>query len=221
MSKEKYTLKLENIIKQMLKPLKGIPFSLVIEGICGCEVIPFNKRDPKDVNLLKMLTIVAKQAGNAINKEGIRRPRPNEVGNDIEPFIKKALITQGCKATTPSTKAGKQKTTGYPDIIFEDKYGRTNYLECKTFNIKNVSTTQRSFYLSPSENFKVTNDAHHFILSFEVVESGRIKKTNIYKCKSWKILSIENLEVDVKYEFNSDNARLYIKDLILAEGKLN
>lgn len=221
MSNEKYTRRLESIIKQMLQPLKGIPFNLVIEGICGCEVIPFNRRDPQDVSLLKTLTIVAKQAGKAINKEGIRRPRPNEVGNDIEPFIKEALITQGCKATTPSTKAGKQKTTGYPDIIFKDRYGRTNYLECKTFNIKNVSTTQRSFYLSPYENFKITNDAHHSIMSFEIEESRRIRNTNIYKCKSWKILSIENLEVDVKYEFNSDNARLYVKDLVLAEGKMD
>ncbi len=36
----------------------------------------------------------------------------------------------------------------------------------------------------------------------------------------WKILSVEKLLVDVKYEFNVDNARLYVKDLLLAEGTL-
>ncbi len=50
-----------------------------------------------------------------------------------------------------------------------------------------------------------------------------LKKTNngnVYKCKSWKILSLENLSVDVKYEFNSDNKRIYTKELILAEGNV-
>lgn len=46
------------------------------------------------------------------------------------------------------------------------------------------------------------------------------KGKNLYKCRTWKILSIEDLEVDVKYEFNSDNARLYISESILAEGSL-
>ncbi len=76
----------------------------------------------------------------------------------------------------------------------------------------------RSFYLSPSENFKVTADAHHFVLSYEVYVSGRRKNNNIYKYKSWKLVDVESLELDVKYEFNSDNLRLYKKELILAEG---
>lgn len=42
----------------------------------------------------------------------------------------------------------------------------------------------------------------------------------IYLSKGWKILSIEDLNVDVKYEFNSDNRRLYKPELILAEGNL-
>lgn len=45
-------------------------------------------------------------------------------------------------------------------------------------------------------------------------------ENNIYKCKSWKILSLENLLVDVKYEFNSDNLRLYSENLVLAEQNL-
>ena len=92
-------------------------------------------------------------------------------------------------------------------------------MECKTFNIENIETTQRLFYLSLSENLKVTKDAHHFVLCFEIYVGGRRRK-NKYKCKSWKILTLENLEVDVKYEFNSDNARMYTPNLILAEGKI-
>jgi len=96
-------------------------------------------------------------------------------------------------------------------------------LECKTYNIKNIDTTQRSFYFSPSNEFKIIYDAPHFILSFEICVAGESGNKHIYKCKHYKILSIESLSLDVKYEFNSDNKRMYSgKDgtIILAEGEI-
>lgn len=217
---EQYTKKLEGIVKQMLQPLRDIPFSLVIESICGCKVLPFIKGDPKDEAVLKKLIKVANLAGHGINRFGIKRPRPNEVGNDIEGYIKNALLSVGYSAGTPTTRRGAHKTTGYPDIEFTDEFKRANYLECKTFSVETVNTTMRSFYLSPSDDFKVTKDGHHFVVSFEIFVSSRQGRNNVFKCRSWKVLSIENLEVSVKYEFNSDNARLYANELILAEGKL-
>ncbi len=89
-----------------------------------------------------------------------------------------------------------------------------------THKLENVATTQRSFYLSPSEDFKITRDAHHFAISYEIYVEDQEGRYNIYKCKSWKILSLEDLSVDVKYEFNSDNLRLYSQELIIAEDKL-
>ena len=76
----------------------------------------------------------------------------------------------------------------------------------------------RSFFLSPSEDFKVTHDGIHFIMSFEVYVESSIGKENIYKTKSWKILDAYHLDCDIKHEFNSDNARLYKPAMILAEG---
>lgn len=35
MNDKEYTQKLENIIKQMLQPLKDVPFNLVIEAMTG------------------------------------------------------------------------------------------------------------------------------------------------------------------------------------------
>lgn len=217
---ENYTAMLEDIIKQMIKPLKGIPFKLVIEALSGYKIIPFNKENEKDKKVLRKLIEVAINSGKKINKKGIKRPRPNEVGNDIEPIVKSVLTKLGYKADTPKTENGNKKTTGYPDIEFIDEFRRINYLECKTYNIENIDTTQRSFYLSPAEEFKITKDAHHFVVSFEVYVAKSHGKMNIYKCKAWKILKLEELMVDVKYEFNADNFRLYSKKLILAEGKL-
>ncbi len=219
MDKE-YVKSLENIIKQMLTPLKGVPLKLVIEALSGSTILPFDSKNEHDRVILEKLADVARLAGTRINAVGIKRNRPNEVGNDIEPFVKTALRELGYKSDTPLTKSGKRKSTGYPDIEFIDEFGRTNYMECKTFNIENIDTTQRSFYLSPSDDFKITKTAHHFCICYEIFVDGRSGNQNIYKCRKWKILSVEQLLVDVKYEFNSDNARLYSKDLLLAEGIL-
>ncbi len=218
--KSKLSNNLEGVISQMLKPLKGISLDVVIEGLSGYKIIPFDSNDEKDTKLLSALKTVAINAGKNINLNGICRNRPNEVGNDIEQFVKDALNQHNMPATTPLTIRGQHKSTGYPDIEFVDMFGRINYLECKTFNIDNIGTSQRSFYLSPSENFKITNDAHHFVLSFEIYVSDKDGFKNVYRCKSWKLISLEKLVCDVKYEFNSDNKRLYAPELILAEGKI-
>jgi hypothetical protein len=222
MDNEEYTKRLENVIKQMLKPLKDIPFNLVIEIMTGKRVISFDFKEQDHKEVLEKLKQGAKNAGREINKIGIARPRPNEVGNDIEPYVRSALNSMGLNADVPKGAKGHKKSTGYPDILFwfNDK---PFYLECKTYNIENLETTQRSFYFSPSDEFKVIYDAPHFILSYEIYVAGEEQQNHIYKCKHYKILSIEALSLDVKYEFNSDNRRMYSgKDgtIILAEGQI-
>jgi len=222
MKDEKYISKLENAIKQMLLPLKDIPFNLVIEAITGKRVIPFDTSNSEDNEILDILKNVALIAGKMINKDGIKRARANEVGNDIESFVKSAMHEYNLNPDIPSGASGRKKAMGYPDIIFYHK-GKPYYLECKTYNQENIETSQRSFYFSPSEDFKVIYDTHHFIVSYEMYVTGREGNKNIYKCRHWKILSLESLSLDVKYEFNSDNKRLYSGEdgtLLLAEGKV-
>lgn len=222
MADKDYVVRLENVIKQMLTPLKDIPFNLVIESLTGKKVIPFDFKNPEDKEILDILKKVAVLAGKEITKNGVESKRPNEVGNYIEAFVKKAMQQYSLNPDIPAGITGKKKATGYPDIIFFFK-NNPYYLECKTYNLENVSTTQRSFYFSPSDDFKVIYNTHHFILSYEMVLDGRKGDKNIYKCKHYKILSLESLSLDVKYEFNSDNQRMYSgKDgtIILDEGQI-
>ncbi|MBI4656568.1 MAG: hypothetical protein HY746_07470 [Elusimicrobia bacterium] len=217
-----YVDRLEKVIKQMLAPLKDIPFNLVIETMTGKKVISFNFENPEHAGVLELLKQTALISGNAINKAGISRPQPNEVGNDIEPFIKNALNSLKLNANVPTGPSGNKKNTGYPDILFWFNK-KPYYLECKTYNIENIETTQRSFYFSPSDEFKVIYDAPHFLLSFEIYVAGESGRNHIYKCKHYKILSLNALSLDVKYEFNSDNKRMYSgKDgtMILSEGEI-
>ena len=74
--------------------------------------------------------------------------------------------------------------------------------------------------MSPSDEFKITSESHHFLISFEIYVSGKEKALNVYKCKSWKLLTLDSLKTDVKYELNSSNACLYSKELILTENDL-
>ena len=157
-----------------------------------------------------------------MNRYGIQSRRPNEVGNYIEEFVKKSMQQYALNPDIPAGATGKKKATGYPDIIFFFK-NKPYYFECKTYNLENISTTQRSFYFSPSDDFKVIYDTHHFMLSYEMFLDGRIGDKNIYRCKNYKILSLESLSLDVKYEFNSDNQRMYSGKngaIILDEGKI-
>lgn len=222
MDSNEYTKKLENVIKQMLQPLKDIPFNLVIETMTGKKVLSFDFNNEEHKEVLDLLKKSALKVGKEINKSEILRPRPNEVGNDIEIYVRNSLNSFCLKADIPVGPSGNKKATGYPDILFWFKE-KPYYLECKTYNIENIETTQRSFYFSPSDEFKVTYDASHFILSFEIYVAGEKGNKHIYKCKHYKILSIESLSLDVKYEFNSDNKRMYSgKDgtIILDEGKI-
>ena len=212
--KDQYTKNLEELVKQIIKPLKKVPFKLVIESIYQKKVLHFDGTKKENKKLLQTLKLVAQDVGLEVNKSGgIKSKRVNEVGNYIEPFVKKALEKIGYKTLTKTTKSGKNKSAGYPDLQFKDELGRVCYLECKTFNLKSVATTQRSFYLSPSNDPKVNSDGFHFVLSFEI-----IYELGSYKCVSYKIVSIENLSCDLKQEFNSDNKRLYAEELILAQG---
>ncbi|MDI6749003.1 MAG: hypothetical protein QMD73_02345 [Rhodocyclaceae bacterium] len=199
-----YITRLEGVIRQMLQPLKGVPFNLVIEAMTGHRVLEFDIGKSEHRQLLDALVSGAVAAGEAINRVGIASRRVNEVGNKIEPFVRDALnALPGARADIPATTSGRRKSAGYPDIEFTFG-GTTCYLECKTFNPETAETTQRSFYFSPSAEFKVTRDALHFLLSYEMHRLGER-----YKTTRFKLLALESLSLDVKHEFNSDNQRLY------------
>ena len=214
--------RLEEVITQMLRPIKGIPFDLVVKGLCGHSVIGIDRSNHQDIEVIKVLQKVALECGEMLRREPILRPRPNEVGNDIERYVKSALDRNKLKTASPRSKSGKAKSTGYPDLLFYDSSNRPFYLECKTFSAGTENTSLRSFFLSPSENFKVSMDARHLVMSFEMTrEEISGSRNSSYTATAYKLVDIKELECDVKHEFNSDNKRLYSDSMILASGRLD
>jgi hypothetical protein len=184
----------------MIKPLKGIPFNLIIKSISGFEVKFFDATNEKHLKVLNAL----KQVGFDLIGSFVNSKRPNEVGNKIEPLVLTAFKNQNIEADTPTNSKGRRQSSGYPDIEFQFE-GESYYLECKTFNRKNLDETLRTFYLSPSENFKITKSTIHFLLSFEM---EKIEEQN-FKVVSFKIIAINSMLCDLKSEFNASNKVMY------------
>lgn len=223
MEEQDYIKDLEKIAKVIAQPFKNLPFSSVIRLLSGCNVLKFYHKNSAHNLLLSKLKSAAELAGKEALKVGIFTKRPNEAGNKIEPFVKEALRKMGVDADTPIAKSGRKKSTGYPDIQIAYGDGLTAYLECKTYSIRNIDTTQRSFYFSPSENFKVTKDAVHLMLSYQLVQEERDNKP-VYVPTHWKILTLEFLTVDLKHEFNQSNVKIFGKKsepkAVLLEGRV-
>lgn len=207
----------------MLKRVRGVPLRVIVRALADCEVIPIDHTLPEDMELLANLDMAIRDAAASVLRDPIVRPRPNEVGNDIEAFVKKALLAQGFRVTPPTARNGLTKGVGYPDILIFDRHDRPTYIECKTYSAKTVTSSMRSFYLSPSDSFKVSHDARHLVLSYEMLEeqiAEATKKMYAYTPLAFKLVDATELLCDVKYEFNSDNRRLYDDRLMLLRGKL-
>ncbi len=176
-------------------------------------MIAFDAADPAHLNRRDQLILAARDVIQKTSSSPLQTKRVNEAGNAIEPLVIEALKAQGLTSGKPSTASGGTKSSGYPDIAANDAGNDigadgTFYLECKTYaadNHKSVRSTFRSFYLSPTEDSKITVSAMHFLLAFALrpAASGGLESVG------FKLLSLDNLSLDLKFEFNSNNRRLY------------
>jgi hypothetical protein len=210
---------LEAALAQLLQPLRNIPFSTVVRSLSGHSIVPMDPSDANDARLIEAMSAAARLCGKEVRRNPILRPRPNEVGNDIEPYVMRAVVAAGLKCERPTTAGGMLKSTGYPDILVFDHLGRPTYLECKIYSADTANTSMRSFYLSPSDDFKICREARHLLLAFEM-EAVAVpgSRNSEYKAVAFKLVDLHDLLCDVKYEFNSDNRRLYMENMMLATG---
>ncbi len=212
---------LEELLAQFIKPMRGIPFEVVIRSLCGKKVLKIDPSIEAHKQVVEQISQMVIIAGEKAAKAKIVRPRPNEVGNDMEAFVLAAAAELGMDAASPKTAGGAGKSTGYPDIRINCPIG-TVYLEVKTFARENHETTQRSFYLSPAEDPKVSNDGFHLLVGYEMVDLGvngtrdaRNRDLRAYSPTSVTLVDLYGLNGDMKFEYNSDNRRLYSRDRLL------
>lgn len=191
-------LSAQSLVETLPPQIQPGPLHNVIERLFGQPV-----RDHRN-EAGEALEAAAIAALRAINREGVTAGRVNEVGNAVEPFVIAALRSHGFAAGIPVTRSGRHQAAGYPDVAAR-RGGNAFYLEVKTYNPANEDTTQRSFYLSPSDDPKVTEPAFHLLIGFamEPVGDGR------YLARSVRLLDLFELPLNLKLEFNASNRDLY------------
>lgn len=126
------------------------------------------------------------------------------MGNAVEPLVIAALESAGFAADRPTAVSGKQRSAGYPDLE-ASRAGCFFYFEIKTYNPRTENSTQRTFYLSPSDDPKVTHAAFHLLIAFAIEPSEDGK----YYAKSAQLVDLNDLPVKLKIEYNASNRDLY------------
>ena len=162
--------------------------------------------------------MAAEEAQQEARRDGIRRRRPNEVGNVIEDYVKRGILSLGLPVTTPVTRNGSQQTRGYPDLEMTDRAGRKVYIEVKTFSSSTVDQTQRTFYMSVPANdghCKVNADAMHLLVSFRMESSTDHSGISCLRPVAWAVVDTCRLTVRMKHEFNASNRQVYRPEHIL------
>ena len=161
----------ERALAELTRPAKKLPFKTVIHATTGHRVLDLDTNNPAHAGLRAKLLKAAALAGERARKDGLTAARPNEAGNQLEPFVRAALQESGLEARIPRTTSDRAQVVGYPDIEITGPV--PCYLELKSYNAATVNTTQRSFYYSPSETPKVTRDAVHLLLAYELEKVER------------------------------------------------
>lgn len=191
-------------------------FSTVIRETTGNRVVAFDPENALHTNLLGRIKVAAIAAARSARKSGIATSRPNEAGNAMENYVLQALRSSGLDAHRPTTRSGRKQAAGYPDVEIDST--PICYLELKTFSSRTATSSQRTFYFSPSTDSKITHDGLHLLLAFEMKRIPAGDHSN-WVPTQFKIISLHNLTVHLKVEYNQSNRGLYTPDQILAEGR--
>ncbi len=196
--------------------VKDISYQTVVEMLSGYKVLPFDKNKKDCRRILETLVSAGKYTIGYINRfEGAFKAgtRINEIGNAIEPIMIEGIrqFSENAKADRAKTQDGQKKNSGYPDIeasIDDIPF----YVECKTYHEANAASSLRSFYLQPCarNKFKVAKDAYHMLIAINMEQTQKG-----YQACSFKIIALDQISLNMKPEFNTNNKRLYAKERIL------
>lgn len=185
------------------------PFHEVVRILTGTHsVIPIADANIGLNALNAILRRIAERAADAMKQSPIIRSRPNEVGNDVEVYIKDALEIEPGVSIMPMPSSA-----GYPDIkIYLHDTDEVVFLECKTFGTGKESSSMRSFYLSPGTAIRAKVDCStvHILMSFEMKVQG-----NTYTPLSYKLVDLYDLPCNLKEEWQASNKQLYADQRVL------
>ena len=128
---------LENDLTQMLKPVRGIPFYIIVKSLAEQKVIKFDKETPSDARLLEQLRAAIQSCAGELRANPIRRPRLNEVGNNVEAYVARAVRKQVSGQSNRHLVMGMENRQAIPTYL-----SMTPKIAPRTWNAR-YSTTER------------------------------------------------------------------------------
>lgn len=191
---------LRSRLAAMREGVDDVPLPLIVEVFSGHAVIPWAGEEREALERVAVAVLTA------INETGIRADRVNEAGNKVESFVDEALKMMKFETGRPAGPSGRIHSSGYPDLEAA-RGGNSFYIEVKSYNTTTIRSTQRTFYVSPSTDFKVTRDAFHMLIAIELAAAD-----GAYFAHSVKWVDLSGLKCDLKYELNASNRDLYDPD---------
>jgi len=186
------TLPPKDFFNGLMKRIRDVPFSYVIEMTTGHKVIPLTGDDKA---VIDEVFTASKAVLDEAKKENYSSLRPNEISNRLEEKLRTKL--QGI--------IPENKTAGYPNIMIE-RGGKTYYVEVKLAEARKLKSNLRTFYYEPVELAKVKSDASHIMVGF------------IHRAKAvigFKIVDLSKIKVKLKSEFNANNKELYKEGAVI------
>ena len=197
--------------------MRAIPFPDVLAATTGKKVIPIDPEADK---------VLLARLGQALDKvltdlndpsQGIHQAgRINEASRFIEDQLHQELNLQpGWKCMIPSTAAGGEQRSGYPDLRLVLENGDVVYLDPKLYEEDSRTSTLRTFYYEPKTTTnKVHDDARHLLVA--VRHNGKTGRD--LRLLGWELVDISRICVKLKAEFQASNSDMYRKDNVVAEG---
>jgi hypothetical protein len=207
----------EQIIRETksIKETGGINFSTVIEEVTGKKILSADSKYLKEK--LKILISCFDRVVKNSKENPIVVGRINELGNALEPILKKQINLAGLNCSIPLTTSGKKQSSGYPDLIIENE-NKNIYIEVKTYAKKegSLNSAFRSFYYEPKkETNKVNKEGYHLLVGFGHI--GRDEDDTGYVLDSWHLVDLSKTKVFFKGEFQTNNKNMYRKENIIAK----
>lgn len=171
-----------------------------------------------DASLVAKLKSAAEHLIASTKSHPIKTGRVNELGNNIEEPLLQACVQVGLSASWPARSDGSGGRSGYPDIAISFE-GRRSFLEAKVIASGSEASSFRSFYLSPSDNPKVCEDARHILMAFthKRVENSEAGLEQ-YELVDFKIVDLALVCGKIKFEYQSSNRDMYLGEAVLAKG---
>ncbi|MFA7342732.1 MAG: hypothetical protein WC003_00375 [Terrimicrobiaceae bacterium] len=199
------------------RDVKAIPFPDILAAATGKKIIPIEPETDRAWldRLGKSLDKVL--AGLNDPSQGIHKAgRINEASRFVEDQIRIELNRQtGWKCTVPTTSAGGEQRSGYPDLRLVLENGDVVYLDPKLFEAGSRNSTLRTFYYEPKTTTnKVHDDARHLLVA--IPHNGKTGAS--LRLLGWELVDVSRICVRLKAEFQASNHDMYHKDNVVAEA---